>query len=599
MTLPVAQPWRALWFLYTRSWRNRLVLQLRRLRQPRYIVGALAMLAYVVTMLRSPAGQVAAASDASLLDGRELFAIVGLALSLGAWWLAAPSDSALAFSPAEIYFLFPAPVKRRTLVQARLFSVQAVLLVQVLIWSLLLHRGGGDLPGGLRAVGLWVLFTTISLHRLGATLARTHAPDVPRRKPIAKSIAVLYLAALAGAGVHAVPAALAMWRGAIALSSYDASHLMSRLMAIRVAMQAFLNDPLVHALVWPIRAVTTPTFAPDAGAWLLAMPAAVLVLVLHYGWILLDPQPFEELAVGSSARFANRVAGMRRGGSITRLKPSRLRWDLALSGPPAIALVWKNVTAAVRTFRPRALVIAIMIIVSIAVVSGSGGNAADASGGAMRSAIATTFFSVFVAAVLTAPAWFRLDLRHDLAHLAFLRTAPLAAHTIVATEVITAALIITAGMAMLFGPPAYFLLQGIGGPLGRTGLAFALLAGILVLGGINLLHVTLYNAVALWLPAWVPLNQGGATTGGAAVVGQVYITLIGIMISLGVLLAAPVASAWGLWHLLVPRLPVVLVATLCVVVALAIVILEWLGLARLLGRALDRLEPSDIPVAQP
>lgn len=599
MTLPVAQPWRALWFLYTHSWRNRLVLQLRRLRQPRYIVGALAMLAYVVTMLRSPAGQVAAASDASLLDGRELFAIIGLALSLGAWWLAAPSDSALAFSPAEIYFLFPAPVKRRTLVQARLFSVQAVLLVQVLIWSLLLHRGGGDLPGGLRAVGLWVLFTTISLHRLGATLSRTHAPDVPRRKPIAKSIAVLYLAALAGAGVHAVPAALAMWRGAIALSSYDASHLMSRLMAGRVAMQAFLNDPLVHALVWPIRAVTTPTFAPDAGAWLLAMPAAVLLLLLHYGWILLDPQPFEELAAGSSARFADRVASMRRGGSLTRLKPSRLRWDLALSGPPAIALVWKNVTAAVRTFRPRALVIAIMIIVIIAVVSGSSGEAADASGGAMRSAIATTFFSVFVAAVLTAPAWFRLDLRHDLAHLAFLRTAPLAAHTIVATEVITAALIITAGMAMLFGPPAYFLLQGIGGPLGRTGLAFALLAGILVLGGINLLHVTLYNAVALWLPAWVPLNQGGATTGGAAVVGQVYITLIGIMISLGVLLAAPVASAWGLWQLFVPRMPVGLVATLCVVVALAIVILEWLGLARLLGRALDRLEPSDIPVAQP
>jgi hypothetical protein len=36
----------------------------------------------------------------------------------------------------------------------------------------------------------------------------------------------------------------------------------------------------------------------------------------------------------------------------------------------------------------------------------------------------------------------------------------------------------------------------------------------------------------------------------------------------------------------------------CLIVALGIITLEWLGLARLLGRALDRLEPSDIPSLQ-
>ena len=532
------------------------------------------------------------------MDIRQLIAIVGLSLALGAWWLATPSENALAFSPAEIHFLFPAPVKRRTLVQARLFSVQAVLLVQVIIWTLLLRRAGGDLPGVLRAVGLWVMFTTISLHRLGATLARTHAPDVPRRRPVAKTVAVLFLLALVAAVVRAAPQAIAAWRDYVALATYDTSRIIDRLTAGRIAMQALLADPMVHALLWPVRAVTTPAFTGGASTWLRAMPAALGVLAVHYLWILRDPQPFEELAVGSSARFADRVARMRRGGSLTRLTPSRFRWELALHGRPVFALAWKNVTAAVRTFRPRALVIAVIIVVIIAIVSGRETGAYEQQGGAMRAAFITTFTSVFVAAILTAPAWFRLDLRHDLAHLAFLKTVPIPAHSIVATEILTAAAITTAGMALLFVLPMFILLRSIGGPLGNVGLAFAMLGGVLAVGGINLLHITLYNAVALWLPAWVPLNQGGASTGGASVVGQVYITLIGILATLSLLLVVPAGAGWGTWLLLGTHLPVPVVGAAALVVALAIVVLEWLGLARLLGRALDKLEPSDIPSAE-
>ncbi|MBC7844507.1 MAG: hypothetical protein H7099_19515 [Gemmatimonadaceae bacterium] len=594
-----AQPWRALWYLYSRAWINRIRLQLRRLRQPRYIVGALAMFGYLGSLLFSQGARGVVTGDPNLLDFRQLLSIAGLSMAVGAWWLAAPSDNALAFSNAEVYFLFPAPVKRRTLVQARLLSVQAILLMQVLIWTLLLRRGSGELPGVLRAIGLWTLFTTVSLHRLGATLARTHAPDVPRRKPIAKIVAVMFIAVLTIASVRAAPMALAMWRSSLALSSYDTSRVIDRMLAGRVAIQSILNDPVVHALIWPIRAATAPTFAHSAGGWLLAMPGALLVLALHYFWILRDPQPFEELAVGSSARFADRVARMRRGASLTTLKPSRFRWDLSLQGRPAVALAWKNVTAAVRTFRPRSLALAIVIVVIIAVLSGRSDNGFEFQDGGLRSAFVTTYISVFAAAVLTAPAWFRLDLRHDLAHLPFLKTAPLPAHTIIATEILTAAALTTVGMALLFGIPGFFLLRGMGGPLGDIGLASAIIGAGCALGGINLLHITLYNAVALWLPAWVPLNQGGASTGGASVVGQVYITLIGILATLALLLAAPTAAMWGVWLLLRnTRVPMTVVAAMALAVGLAIVILEWLGLARLLGTALDKLEPSDIPSTQ-
>ena len=599
MNTVVAQPWGALWYLYSRGWWNRLRLQVRRLKQPRYIVGAIAMLAYLGSLVFSESARSRVAADPTLLDVRQLLSIVGLSLALGAWWLAAPSDNALAFSAAEVYFLFPAPVKRRTLVQARLLSVQAVLLMQVLIWTLLLRRGGGELPAIFRGIGLWVLFTTVSLHRLGATLARTHAPDVPRRKPVAKTIAVIFLASLTLAALRAAPAALAMWRSFLDLTSYDTSRVIDRMLAGRVAVQALLNDPIVHGLSWPIRAATAPAFAHGSSAWLLAMPGALLVLGLHYIWILRDPQPFEELAIGSSARFADRVARMRRGASLTTLKPSRFRWDLDLHGNPAVALMWKNVTAAIRTFRPRSLILAITIILIIAVVTGRSGDGFDIQRGGLRSAFVTTFISVFAAAVLTAPAWFRLDLRHDLAHLAFLKTAPLPAHTIIATEILTAAGITTMGMALLFGVPGFFLMRGVGGPLSGIQLAGAILAGTFALGGVNLLHVTLYNAVAVWLPAWVPLNQGGASTGGASVVGQVYITLIGILTTLSLLLLGPAAAAWGLWLLLIgTRVPMAAVGAIGLSAGLVIVVLEWLGLARLLGAALERLEPSDIPSTQ-
>ncbi len=598
MSAVAAQPWRALWYLYSRGWRNRWLQQLRRLRQPRYLIGALAMVAYLGSLLFTPSMSNPATTDPALFDFRQLLAISGLSFALGVWWIAAPSDSALAFSNAEVFFLFPAPVSRRTLVQARLFSIQAMLLVQVLIWTLLLRREGSALPGVLRAIGLWVLFTTVSLHRLGATLARTHAPDAPQRQPVAKVAAILYLGALAIAMILAAPLALDIWREFSPPDDGNPALVFRRLLPARQAIQSLLDDRLVHALLWPIRAATQPAFAANTTAWLAAIPAALLVLGLHYLWILRDPQPFEELALGSSARFADRVARLRRGSTFNTADVSRLRWTLSLHGAPAVSLVWKNVTAAVRTFRPRALVVSVVALVFIVLLANQLGVTDNTSSDSIRTTLSTLYFSVFAGALLTAPAWFRLDLRHDLGHLPFLKTVPLPAHTIVATEILTATLIATTAMVLFFAPPAFLVLRGIGGPLGPLGVSLVVVGGAAAVGAINLLHITLYNAIALWLPAWVPLNQGGAATGGASVVGQVYITLLAILFSLSLLLAVPSAAAWGLVRLLGDtRVPVSIVAVLALVVALVIIVLEWLALARLLGKALDRLEPVDIPTA--
>ena len=48
--------------------------------------------------------------------GFELLSTCALALFTAKWWLLGSTNSALAFTPAEVQLLFPAPIRRRTLV---------------------------------------------------------------------------------------------------------------------------------------------------------------------------------------------------------------------------------------------------------------------------------------------------------------------------------------------------------------------------------------------------------------------------------------------------------------------------------------------------
>jgi hypothetical protein len=78
-----------------------------------------------------------------------------------------------AFSPAEVTFLFSGPVTRRELVQYKLLRNQILILFNSLLWTLILARERFGASPWLRAVSIWVLLTTISFHRLGASFVRT------------------------------------------------------------------------------------------------------------------------------------------------------------------------------------------------------------------------------------------------------------------------------------------------------------------------------------------------------------------------------------------------------------------------------------------
>ena len=79
----------------------------------------------------------------------------------------------LAFTPAEVTFLFSGPVSRRGLVQYKLLRNQLLILFNALLWTLILARERFGASPWLRAISIWVLLTTISFHRLGASFVRT------------------------------------------------------------------------------------------------------------------------------------------------------------------------------------------------------------------------------------------------------------------------------------------------------------------------------------------------------------------------------------------------------------------------------------------
>ena len=169
----------ALVYLYQRTARNRFRRQLARLREPRYLAAVLVGALYLWwALVRNSAFR-----DTPLLGsgrvGQLLLALGAVALfgTAARWWLFGTDKGTLAFTPAEVQFLFPAPVTRRALIHAKLLRMQLVILLNTVIFSIILRGGAGTGHGWRRGVALWVLFSTLALHRLGVSIVRASLQD--------------------------------------------------------------------------------------------------------------------------------------------------------------------------------------------------------------------------------------------------------------------------------------------------------------------------------------------------------------------------------------------------------------------------------------
>ena len=247
---------------------------------------------------------------------------------------------ALVFSPADVTFLFAGPVTRRWLVQYKLLRTQLPVLFNVLLWTLLLSREHFGASPWLRALSLWVLLTTLSLHRLGASFVRSEVAEHGRAG----------LRRRAGAVVAARSRIVPGWTrvGRRPGPRGGGSHA-GAVTAFDVVSSVVLQPPLRWLLV-PFEVMVRPLTAPGTAAWVHAIWPAVGILVIHFIWVIHSDAAFEESAgadVGPCPRERpNDSARKPFFASVRRPLPRILR--LAPTGWPAGAILWKNLVSVVR-----------------------------------------------------------------------------------------------------------------------------------------------------------------------------------------------------------------------------------------------------------
>jgi len=493
------------------SAKNRVRMRLRRLREPRYLIGAIVGAVYLYfsffARMRSRSGLARRRGAAPTLPMMAALragapAAVGLALlALTAVSWVLPLDSGLLdFSEAEVQFLFPAPVSRRSLLLHRMLRSQIGILFGSLIVAVAAPSFSGY--GRLRiSVGMWLLLSAGKLYSTGVSLARARLGSGDAR---ARRVAWLPVAVLAAAFAVVGTALFRAFRGQPIGNAFDTI----------ARIGAAVSTGLPHVVLWPFSALAAPLFAELPGAYLVALFKAALVVAACVVWVLSSDATFHDAAEQVVARKAKQP-----GPRTASYRARNTGWALAPTGRPEIAFAWKGAMQTFRVVDTRSLFRLAAVVFAITMASISIGRAQGLAAAIGAFAMGGAGFSI-----LMAPQIFRIDLRQDLRHLELLKTWPVKASAVIRGEIAWPGALITVAAWFLIGvalmlSAANFARVDLSWRLGIAA-AIAVMAPALVFA-----QLTIHNGVALMFPAWVALGNQRAR--GLDAMGQRLITLGG------------------------------------------------------------------------
>ncbi|HVX41202.1 MAG TPA: putative ABC exporter domain-containing protein [Gemmatimonadaceae bacterium] len=563
---------KAFWYLVWTTSRNRMLSRARRVRSPRYAAALVVGALYVWTFLLRPTRGTGALSFL-LGQPTEMLVTVLMMLTLMGSWVFGSDTTALAFTQAELSILFPAPLSRRALIGYKLFRSQIAVMINALIWVFVLRRGSTELASPLRAIALWVLFSTLSLHRLGAALVRSSWREhgAAGRHRHRWSILVF------GAAVLAIAAAVVRGWSILRFAAGPAAFFRT--------LGVVLARPPARWGLYPFLLVVQPTFAHTTAQWVSRMLPALAVLALHAWWVLSSNAAFEDAAIEASAERARRLEAMRsRRTGTARAAPRKATGTLALasSGHPALAIFWKNMLCLRRTAELRVFVGPVAIALALGAAVSSGG----AEPGDIFAACAVALAGMLL---IFGGRLIRNDLRHDMQHLSLLKVLPVKPADVVIAEVASAALPMAAAQLVLL-VAAYLATLGSSIVPIPLGVRHALvIAAPLAIVGVNAALLTVQNATAVLFPAWVRL--GPTVTTGVEALGQNVLATAANLLALGVALIVPLLAVYGVVGPIVQARPALIVAA--VLVGTVVLAIEVYGATRLIGRALARAEPLE------
>src|ERR1041385_5085498 len=515
----------ALFYLQFHSMKNRLVMRFKRLKKPKYrvgaIVGGLYFYLYFFRFLGGSSatyGQLSGgpvkiplpAVDPLLRESLRallLFVVVLLA------WFIPRKRAALAFTEAEVAFLFPAPVTRPGLIYFKILRSQLAVLSFSLFFTLIFSRlntGGHWL---IRAAGWWVILFTLNLHFLGAAFALTMLMDrglsTWKRRAAVLALVATGIGVVVAWAVRTIPE----------LRSADLKDLGTMKDYFE---QLLLSGPLPY-LLYPFRLVVRPYLAPNWLAFLVAVGPVLLVMLAHYFWVIRADVAFEEASVEASQKLAERIAAARAGnwrGGPRKFKSKRPPFQLRPAGSPVMAVLWKNLIDAGSAFTLRT-----WIILGVGVLSMS--LCLHGVGAKTNWIAILALFAAMSAAVLLllGPQIVRQDFRQDLPQADLLKVLPMRGWQIALGEVLAPAVILTGIQWLLI-----ILGAACAMPFARDefspGMVLALAAGTAVLSpALNLISLIIPNAAVLWFPAWFQAGKDGPQ--GIEATGQRLIFALG------------------------------------------------------------------------
>jgi len=573
----------ALLYLQFHSFKNRLLLRFRRLKQPKYLFGALVGGLYFyfyffryLFRARGDAGSLGTGSAQDLALFESIGAVILLIMVLLAW-IIPHKRAALTFTEAEVAFLFPAPISRRGLVHYKLLRSQTAILFSTLILALVSHRFRG--PFGIHALGWWLILSTLNLHFLGSSFARTLLLEhgISNWKRRTAVLALTFLAATA----------VVLWARR-SLPGLDLNRL-EDLDSLKQYFNQLLTSGPAPFLLYPFRLVIRPYLAPNPAAFLAAVAPALVLMLLHYAWVVRSNVAFEEASVEASRKMAEKVASVRAGnwrGGDTKIKSRRPPFTLRPSGIPAVALLWKNVISAGQAFTLR---LWIVLLVTAAGASIGLGNALGKAGWAPALGMIAAMLIIW--SVAFGPQFLRQDFRQDLPSADMLKSYPLRGWQIALGELSGPTVILTGIQWFLLTVATGFSLQGH--EMMPRPMMLGLAAGVaVVLPMLNFVLFQIPNAAVLLFPAWFQASRDGAH--GIEATGQRLIFMLGQFLAFAVALIPAAGFSTGTFFLLkaILGVSVSLAILLASLVAAFVLGLEGVLGVMLLGWLFERYDVS-------
>lgn len=514
--------------------------RVKRLRQPKYLIGAIVGVAYVYLVFFGRGsgprrGTPADMPEELIQNGLESIAEIGalglLLVALVNWFV--PRRAALAFTETEIAFLFPAPVSRRMLIHYRVLSSQLAIIFTALVFTLVFRRMGPlDGSAVFRAVGWWVTLATLNLHFTGTsfTVSRLFNRSITthRRRVITIGVAAAVLISVIAWAWNAfqIPTPEDL-RTAATVRGYIGAQLDA--------------GPFPYLLAIP-RLLIAPYFAQTTGGFFLALGPALLVLAAHYFWVIHTEVAFEEASIARAEKRAARTRAVQQGdwrANGQARKPQRPPFPLRSSGRPEVAFLWKNLLSTSAFFRPTGAIVAVAIVLASSVVL--------THFPILRGAFFASSIALLGITLLFGPLFARQDLRQDLQNSDILKTYPLTGRQILLGELLTPIAILSC-MVWLGLLAVFLMVPGSKSGFDTPWLGPAALGLAVVVPPFVAIQLLVPNAATILFPAWVQ-HVGNRAEHGVEAMGQRIIFVAGMAL-ITVLAIVPAAITGGLLFLL-------------------------------------------------